>query len=287
MQLQRFDQVQDFWQQTKSYLQQYEAEHNSILGIVETLLQNPEHYQEECYLAVCTSCNSEGIAQSNEICAIAIRTPRYPLILSKVKDFQALPLIAEDLQPIYLPGVSGFLAEAEAFAQAWQRLTGQTYQRHMEMRLYGLSQVAPIARAPGQLRLATERDRALLLQWVQDFESDANFSTTLEVERVVNLGLERQRFHLWEDGSPVSLASSRPISSTSARINLVYTPPEHRGQGYAKTCVAALTQKLLDQSCDRCFLYADLANPISNHIYQQIGYSPIFDWYDYSFKESP
>ena len=56
--------------------------------------------------------------------------------------------------------------------------------------------------------------------------------------------------------------------------------PEFRGRGYASNCVAALTQKMLDQGRKFCFLYTDLSNPTSNKIYQQIGYRPVCDWMD-------
>ncbi|NLT43149.1 MAG: GNAT family N-acetyltransferase, partial [Anaerolineae bacterium] len=41
--------------------------------------------------------------------------------------------------------------------------------------------------------------------------------------------------------------------------------------------VAALSQMLLDRGRRFCFLYTDLANPTSNHIYQEIGYHPVAD----------
>jgi predicted GNAT family acetyltransferase len=32
-----------------------------------------------------------------------------------------------------------------------------------------------------------------------------------------------------------------------------------------------------------CFLYTDLANPTSNHIYQEIGYEPVCEAEQYRF----
>ena len=57
----------------------------------------------------------------------------------------------------------------------------------------------------------------------------------------------------------------------------VYTPPELRRRGYASSCVAALSQRLLDAGFEYCTLYTDLSNPTSNDIYQQIGYRPVGD----------
>jgi len=58
------------------------------------------------------------------------------------------------------------------------------------------------------------------------------------------------------------------------RVAWVYTPPENRGKGFAGACVAALSQKLLDDGRTFCFLY---------HVYQTIGYEPVTDATVYSF----
>ena len=61
------------------------------------------------------------------------------------------------------------------------------------------------------------------------------------------------------------------------RIGPVYTPPERRGRGYASAATAALSQRLLDAGAEEVLLYTDLANPVSNSIYQRIGYRPVED----------
>lgn len=283
MQLYRFDNAKEFWQYAQNYLLQYEAEHNVLLGVVHTLLHYPERYPESPYLAVCTSCNSEGTTQTDNVLAIAIRTPPQELLLSKVQDLKALKFIAQDFQRSQLPGVSGLVAEVEAFVQVWQTLTGQSYQREVELRIYQLERVEPVAPASGYLRLATKDDRPLLLRWFTAFNFEIDGVVNEEIKRRVDVELKRQSTYLWDDGVPVSMAGGRQFSPTAARIAPVYTPPEYRRKGYATACVAALSQKLLDQGCDRCFLFTDLANPTSNRIYQQVGYRPICDWHEYSF----
>jgi predicted GNAT family acetyltransferase len=56
-----------------------------------------------------------------------------------------------------------------------------------------------------------------------------------------------------------------------SRVQLVYTPPELRGNGYASACVAALVQEELAAG-GLCMLYADAANRTTNAIYQAIGF---------------
>jgi uncharacterized protein len=132
------------------------------------------------------------------------------------------------------------------------------------------------------MRLKTEKDRALLLEWLPAFDAEISLEIMEDLERIVINRLKTQNTYVWEDNAPVSLAAGRQFSGTASRINLVYTPPAYRRKGYATACVAALSQKLLDEGCERCFLLTDLANPTSNHIYREIGYVPVCDWHEYS-----
>jgi predicted GNAT family acetyltransferase len=63
----------------------------------------------------------------------------------------------------------------------------------------------------------------------------------------------------------------------------VYTPPQARGRGYASALVATTSQRLLATGRDYCFLFTNLANPTSNHIYQEVGYEPVSDISAYAF----
>lgn len=275
MQLCKFETVQAFWHNAQDYLLQHEAEHNLLLGIAHTLLHYPDRYPEPPYLAIAQA--------ADQIQAVAIRTPPYKLLLSKAQDFKALESIAQDWQDHLeqLSGVGGLVPEVETFLQVWQTLTGQSSRRVMEMKIHQLTQVEPIGIANGSLRLAAEGDRPLLLEWFAAFATEVGGVVHQDAERAIDTGLEQQSIYLWEDDIPVSWASGKPYSSTAARIGPVYTPPEYRRKGYATACVVALTQKLLEQGCDRCFLFTDLANPTSNRIYQAIGYHPVCNWQDY------
>lgn len=68
-------------------------------------------------------------------------------------------------------------------------------------------------------------------------------------------------------------------------VNAVYTPPHYRGKGYATSCVASLSQHLLNSGYKFCSLFTDLANPVSNSIYMKIGYRPVCDYDEYKFTE--
>ncbi|MBW4453834.1 MAG: GNAT family N-acetyltransferase [Nostoc indistinguendum CM1-VF10] len=278
MQLHKFDNIQEFWDCTQAYLLQHQVENNLLLSILHTLLHNPERYLGKPYLAI--------VQTNGEILAVAIRTPPQKLILSKAQNMDTLRLIAQDLRQEQLPGSMGLAKEVEIFSQTWQTLTGQFYQRSVVMKIYQLTAVQRVSTARGYLRLATESDRSLLVEWLAAFFSEIDEAVSEDVEHQVDNRLKQQNTYFWVDNTPVSIASSKQALPTIGRINLAYTPPEYRRKGYATACVAALSQKLLDQGCHHCFLIADLANPTANHIYQAIGYHPLSDWHEYSFTSN-
>ena len=83
--------------------------------------------------------------------------------------------------------------------------------------------------------------------------------------------------YLWEDGEVASLAGIGSPTPHGVRVGPVYTPPDRRGRGYASALVAGISQAALDAGRTFCFLFTDLANPTSNHIYETIGYRPVRD----------
>lgn len=96
--------------------------------------------------------------------------------------------------------------------------------------------------------------------------------------RIYRYHISAKKFHVLEvDGVPVSMAGYTRIMPTAIGISFVYTPPYFRGKGYATSCVAQISQMALDKGFSRCVLYTDLQNPISNSIYQEIGYKAVCD----------
>jgi hypothetical protein len=65
------------------------------------------------------------------------------------------------------------------------------------------------------------------------------------------------------------------VPATMSRIGPVFTPPTLRGQGYGSAVTAAAAQHALLTGAKHVVLVADLANPVSNSIYQRIGFEPV------------
>ena len=148
--------------------------------------------------------------------------------------------------------------------------------------MYAAEQVNHPVAVPGRLRVAEEADVELVQQWADAFQVEIGPDHVPRVD-------ERPRVlrglcFLWEDRArPVSMAAVSPAYGGVVRVSLVYTPPEHRGHGYAAACVSAVTAWQLSRGI-RCMLYTDLANPTSNGIYQRVGYRRVCEAVDLRFS---
>ena len=275
--LHRYEDASQFYQQASHYLLRQEAMHYLLLGIGNTLIKNPEKYNCH-YLAT--------VEDEEDVIAVAIRTLPRPLLLSQIKNLAAVELIAQDLhsQQESLLGVNAPSVESEAFAASWTSLTGQSFKLKMALRAWKIEQVQLTATPPGYLRVVDKSDRKLLQNWHQAFALEALGESKPDSQSWVNYQLRHQTAYLWENKEPVSLACRSGITPNGGGVGTVYTPPQHRGKGYASACVAKLSQYLLKSLRYKyCFLFTDLANPTSNHIYQAMGYQPVGDWREYCF----
>lgn len=93
---------------------------------------------------------------------------------------------------------------------------------------------------------------------------------------------------LWENpvGTPVHLTCAHPPALGVRRIGPVYTPAEHRGHGYASTAVTEVSRMILAEGARAC-LFTDRANPVSNGIYEAIGYRPVLELANLVVREVP
>jgi predicted GNAT family acetyltransferase len=280
--LERFREPLAFEAAAGPFLAAREAEHNLILGIVGTLRDHPGLYPEPPYLAV--------VRDGDRVVAAATRTPPLELVLSESDVPGAIDRLVEDVasRDPALVGVNGPRQVAASFAEGWTLATGRSARRAVEERIYRLERVVPPIGVRGSRRLAEPGDVNLLEAWWVAFHREAlpEVPTLSEPRATAERWTRRvgRTAHLWVvDGRPVSLVATDSPTPNGIRIGPVYTPPDQRRRGYASALTAAASQAELDAGRRFCFLFTDLANPTSNHIYQAIGYEPVIDIDVYRF----
>ena len=262
-----------FERAASSFLAAREAENNLLLGLTATLIERPDAYGTEPYLAT--------VHDQGEVVLAALWTPPHNPVISSA-GAGALEALAADLRSRAesLPGVLGPSAAAHAFVDVWRAASGQSPLRVRSERIYELTSVIAPRPVPGRLMRATMADHHLLVDWMARFAAEAlGDGDRGRAARGVDLRLTSRTasLHLWIDGEPVCMAGAAGPTPTGIRVGPVYTPPALRGRGYASACVAALSQELLDSGRQRCFLFTDLGNTTSNSIYQAVGYRPVCD----------
>ena len=268
------DHVDAFLREAGPILESHEDTASLVLGICQNLKRGRQYGEEPPLFA--------SVREHDRVCALAVRTPPHSLVLyAEEKDLEALGVLAERLhaEGAALPGCHGPLVVVEAFARAWSRLTQCVPSVTMQQKIFRLDTVLPPSPTPGRLRLATESDADWLADWTGAFHREAVPGDSGRDQRhLVDWLLSQGHLWVWEHDGPVSICAAVRPTAHGIAIGLVYTPPEHRGCGYASNCVAQASQCLLDEGYDFCTLFTDLSNPTSNKIYQAIGYRPLAEF---------
>ncbi|MFB8208572.1 GNAT family N-acetyltransferase [Streptomyces sp. NPDC056010] len=204
-----------------------------------------------------------------EVAGTLVQTPPRPPLLDGLGPDAVAALLAA--RP--LTSANADRATALAVAAHWPG-----HRVDEERRLYRLDGLVPPCPAPpGRARSARPGDRALLVRWHRGFAADLGRPDT-EAEAAVDRRLSGDGLTLWEDGgAPVSMAVVSPRVAGAVRVVAVYTPPEHRGRGYAAAVTAQVARTALDGGAEHVLLFADPANPTSNGVYWRIGFRPVAD----------
>jgi GNAT superfamily N-acetyltransferase len=207
-----------------------------------------------------------------------LHTPPFPLLLTSVTPPAAADL-ALTLAGRPLAGVNAVPAVAEKFAGAWRDATGCDAHVHRCQRLYRLAELSWPDPAPGGApRVAIDSDAALLADWFTAFSLEVDDIGGTDEAATVADRLSYQGITVWEaDDVPASIAGLTRQVAGMVRVGPVYTPPELRGHGYASAATAAVSRQALDAGAAEVLLFTDLANPVSNSIYQRIGYRAVED----------
>ena len=273
-----FPNTQEFVQRAKSFLLQREVEHNLMLGLCSELLSGSSIYEQPPFHCVIES-------QNGHVVGAALRTPPHSLILSHFDEVVAIPILVDACLEAgqEIVGVLGKSELSEAFLEAWQSRTNQSFTLKMRQMIHQLNHVIPAHTVKGKLLIAQPSDLEMLECWRSAFEMEVHrkqngvWFTPIIRNSLKKRLAKRPAYHfLWWDGlHPVSWVCYRPTSDNVVRVGPVYTPPSQRGRGYASALVGAVSQMVLDLGYRNSSLYTDLTNPTSNAIYRRLGYEPI------------
>jgi GNAT superfamily N-acetyltransferase len=261
------DDASEALEQARPFLASRPADHNLLLTILE---HSVEFSLEGTFWLALDGSTVVGFGLQSPPGMGAVLAPMPPETCRRLAAAITIPL----------PRVQGEVAAAAAFAGAWTERHHLAGVEPDAGRLYELGSLQAVDDARGRLRLAERGDRATLVEWARAFAGET--ATAEHAEEVVDIATARELLWVWDDNGPVSMSGASKPTHGVTRIQRVYTPPEHRGAGYATACVGGQS-RLLEERGLRCVLYTQLSNPTSNAIYRRIGYQPIAEIIAYRF----
>ncbi len=178
---------------------------------------------------------------------------------------------------------------ANKFAKYYCDLSNMMYSVHAGLRILLLENLED-----GKLledityRKCTLNDKNTLIKYIQDFMKEAlNEECDYEkAEEKFNKYLKNGYYVLEKDNKIVCQANISRIMKYGKCVSSVYTPKEERGKSYAYNLIYRISRDLIDSGDKYCVLYTDDSNPISNHVYEKIGYKKKSDWEDIDFTKN-
>lgn len=273
--------ISEYQETVRPFLQQRESANNLMLGLLSKLevkatpyllvIRNPHHQIQ---------------------CAAFQTSPQHNLLLSWCDDEAAVDALADEafMKSPRIPGILGPKHLARRFVDRWARHAGKSARLEVQERIYALSTVRPGEDRTGTFRWANPPDALWMIPWLLDFVREATpEAPDMTAEQSFSSRVAACRheagFMIMEvQGQPRSIAGYSGSTGKGIRVAPVYTPQAERRQGYASTVVRHLSKTLLDLGYQQVFLFTDLDNPTTHHIYQHIGYEPIIDVDQYRLR---
>jgi RimJ/RimL family protein N-acetyltransferase len=206
-------------------------------------------------------------------------TAHWAIVLGNPTQQQCRHLAEITLEDSY-PGVIGPEHTAHWFANRASELG--IYFREVEaQQIYAINEPPRFPKASGEPRLVVPGDIQLLAAWLAEFSKEAApfdpVPSHLELKKLAEAG----RYMFWiNNDEPVSMAGIVRVLKHTCGITGVYTPPQHRGHGYAGAVTAAITERI-QQLGFTATLYTDLRTPASNRCYSRIGFRPTYPSYHF------
>ncbi|MBU9720793.1 MULTISPECIES: GNAT family N-acetyltransferase [Bacillaceae] len=276
MEFHTYTSPEEVLRKVETCLMKKEAENNLPLSILSNLSQNPCTTNELLFAI--------GMESDGFVLIIESSSGNLVLCGSEAYVKNAASWLYQSKKKVKI--IRGCQPFVNLFIQAYKETACIESNLTINQTIFRLDQLEDILRSNGRLCFATEDDIALITMWSQYFhrESGIVFSKK-ELEHFVTDEIKRNRFFIWRNsrGTPVTMAKRANETKNGVAINYVYTPDECRSQGYAITCVAALTERLLLEGYKFCTLYTNDDVPKGN-LFEKVGYKPIAVYSQYSIR---
>jgi len=282
----RFDDVEAFRAQIFPFILEQEEQNCLIFGDIADFQNNmfgPANPSSGLpYFAVVSQSGS-----ASQSLLVAIQTTDFrPLLVAELTNDQplldlAIEAVIQDrasASSCQVQHISGTPPTSSKACAAWTR-RHPTYSSNLEMNqcVYAIEakHVTPHPAPQGaRIRFATPEDVPLLMTWTQDFLTEIGLHRQPVTQDPLLHACAASRAFLLctTTEEPACLVLARGDTPNGVRLSMVYTPPLHRGQGYAPALVSYAVSHLATSGKSKVFLFADKAYPPSNSVYRRVGF---------------
>jgi|GEM_PF-3594243 len=112
-------------------------------------------------------------------------------------------------------------------------------------------------------------------------ECHANYDPEKLQQDIATMLANDDLYVLMEGNNVVTMGRLQRKLPGARAVGVIYTPPRYRGRGYSTCCTKQLTRRIFESGYDCAYLYAEADNPVSNHVYEKLGYRKINDFIEY------
>ena len=239
-----------------------EAKNNLFVGCIDTV-DSVYRYEKFIFGEVVNQSQIELLFVCNQKGQILLFSP------SLTADKRVYELLSNEIHKIGLQinGVKADPLVADMFAKEYSRRASRNIEVNMHMSILLLTRLNPTK---------------LLDLEVRKITASSEYTLTPTHIQFINESIYGQEglYFLIKENTPVSQAAIRRKVSMDG----VFTPEEHRRNGYSTTLVYSLAKRILDDGNSYCVVHTDADDPISNQLYRNIGFEYIADMKDIVFR---
>jgi predicted GNAT family acetyltransferase len=263
MEVRRYSSAAEFLDFTKDFRSLDPVRTGLITSIATSVASGSRTYEDYFWWSV---------SENNRVVGLAIRTAPYGYVFSP-------------MGPSAIEALFSFISLEDSAAHEFAgpkdvidslvQLSGKAVTESEGELIYECKKLIP-ANPIGEIRTANESDFDLIFSWMKAFMATTGLRM-YDLEGVVRTALGGNRYYLLMiDGVPISMGGHSDLQIfdgfSIGRVGPIYTPEEFRKKGYASALTSEITKILISRGALPT-LYTQAANPTSNKIYQEIGYT--------------
>lgn len=272
---------QDFITNYQNILDTYQEETQIFTANLESNANN-ELLPKVCYRG--------GVYCNDQLELLFLNANPHNLVLFSLNNnLPAIEFLVKDLiaNQIEIRGILSNNIVCDHFIAEYSKVSPAVFTLHLAMNIMRLDNlIKPVLK--GELIPSTLDNNDFIYNYLYNFSNEAlgERPTRAQLIEKYHGRIINHKFFIYinENKQKTSIIMlSRDLKDGKA-ITAVYTLPEFRGQGYATSMVYYACEYIFNQGFKYATLFVDKNNPISNHVYEKLGFYVLTNSYDYRLK---